>query len=88
MEQAVLVSEGNMLRLPDSLHAQEVGAVDSGFGRKPAGTLAAAERDHIISVLTATGWKLEGPAGAAEILGLRPSTLRSRMAKLGIQRQR
>jgi PAS domain S-box-containing protein len=86
MEQAVLVSEGNLLRLPDSLHALEVGA--DAFGRKPAGSLAEAERDHIVAVLDTTGWKLEGPAGAAEILGLRPSTLRSRMAKLGIQRQR
>jgi PAS domain S-box-containing protein len=84
MEQAVLVSEGNTLRLPDSLRAPEVGAdVVSG---KAAGSLAEAERDHIIAVLVSTGWKLEGPAGAAEILGLRPSTLRSRMAKLGIQR--
>jgi PAS domain S-box-containing protein len=86
MEQAVLVSDGNTLRLPDSLHVSEV-AADAGR-RSAAGTLADAEREHIVAVLTATGWKLEGPSGAAEILGLRPSTLRSRMAKLKIQRQR
>jgi PAS domain S-box-containing protein len=86
MEQAVLVSEGNTLRLPDSLRAPEIAA--DVVGNKPTGSLAEAERDHIIAVLGATSWKVEGPEGAAEILGLRPSTLRSRMAKLGIQRQR
>jgi formate hydrogenlyase transcriptional activator len=44
------------------------------------------ERDHILRVLESTGWRIRGPAGAAEILGLKPSTLESRMAKLGIRR--
>ena len=34
------------------------------------------------------GWKIEGPDGAAKILGLHPSTLRTRMQKLGIQIRR
>jgi PAS domain S-box-containing protein len=84
MEQSVLVSEGGTLRLPDSLPAPEMGVDIAG---KPVGSLADAERDHIIAVLDATSWKVEGPAGAAEILGLRPSTLRSRMGKLGIHRR-
>jgi transcriptional regulator with GAF, ATPase, and Fis domain len=46
-------------------------------------TLAATEREHIRNVLGQTGWVVEGPCGAAKILGLHPNTLRSRMKKLG-----
>jgi transcriptional regulator with GAF, ATPase, and Fis domain len=44
------------------------------------------ERSHIISVLHRTGWRIEGTRGAAHILNVAPSTLRSRMKKLGIRR--
>jgi transcriptional regulator with GAF, ATPase, and Fis domain len=44
------------------------------------------ERRHIESVLTQTHWMIEGERGAARILNLNPSTLRSRMQKLGITR--
>ena len=44
------------------------------------------ERQHIASVLKQTGWRIEGAAGAARVLGLNPSTLRSRMKKLRIRR--
>jgi PAS domain S-box-containing protein len=43
------------------------------------------ERQYITEILSQTRWRIEGPKGAAAILGLRPSTLRSRMKKLGIQ---
>jgi formate hydrogenlyase transcriptional activator len=49
-------------------------------------TMEAAERRHIEDALTAARWVLEGPRGAAVKLGLNPSTLRSRMKRLGIQR--
>jgi transcriptional regulator with GAF, ATPase, and Fis domain len=49
-------------------------------------TLEELERSHILQVLQQTGWRIEGPKGAAMILGLNPSTLRSRMLKLGIKR--
>jgi formate hydrogenlyase transcriptional activator len=45
------------------------------------------EHDHIIQVLKKTGWRIEGDKGAALLLGLNPSTLRSRMLKYGIVRQ-
>jgi len=45
------------------------------------------ERKHIITVLNTTGWKVSGKNGAAEILGLNPKTLESRMKKLGIHRK-
>jgi transcriptional regulator with GAF, ATPase, and Fis domain len=43
-----------------------------------------AERDHILRALEATGWRIEGPNGAAAMLKLHPSTLRFRMKKLGL----
>jgi formate hydrogenlyase transcriptional activator len=44
------------------------------------------ERRHIVAVLRQTRWRIEGQNGAARILNLNPSTLRSRMQKLGIRR--
>jgi len=44
------------------------------------------ERRHIESVLKQANWMIEGERGAAKILNLHPSTLRSRMQKLGIKR--
>ncbi|HEY6368767.1 MAG TPA: sigma 54-interacting transcriptional regulator [Candidatus Binatia bacterium] len=49
-------------------------------------TLENAERNHILRALKETHWVIHGKKGAAEILGINPSTLRSRMEKLGIKR--
>jgi transcriptional regulator with GAF, ATPase, and Fis domain len=49
-------------------------------------TLEEVERRHIVKVLEARGWRVSGPKGAARVLGLNPSTLRSRMKKLAISR--
>ena len=49
-------------------------------------TLDEAEQAHIGRTLEQTGWRIEGPGGAAELLGLRPSTLRSRIKKHGLRR--
>ena len=48
--------------------------------------LADVERKHIRNVLKQTSWKVSGKNGAAELLGLKPTTLESRMKKLGIKR--
>jgi chemotaxis protein methyltransferase CheR len=48
-------------------------------------TLNEVERDYIVRVLEQTNWKVSGPNGAAEILGLDRSTLRARMRKLDIR---
>jgi len=58
----------------------------SGAPAESATRLSAIERAHVASVLDATGWRIEGANGAAARLGLKPSTLRSRMRKLGIRR--
>ena len=49
-------------------------------------SLEEVERQHIIAVLKQANWRIEGNGGAAKILNLEPSTLRSRMKKLGIVR--
>ena len=53
---------------------------------EPEATLAELEKAHILEVLHQTNWRIEGPKGAAVILGLHPNTLRSRMSKLALQR--
>jgi formate hydrogenlyase transcriptional activator len=49
-------------------------------------TLEDIDRTHIVEVLQRTGWKIDGTDGAARLLKLHPSTLRSRIKKLGIRR--
>src|SRR5207245_6991944 len=49
-------------------------------------TLADAEREHIVNVVRETGWVLGGPKGAAARLGMKRSTLRWKMKRLGISR--
>jgi transcriptional regulator with GAF, ATPase, and Fis domain len=44
-------------------------------------------RSHILTALEQSGWVIDGPHGAAKILGLHSNTLRSRMKKLGIVRE-
>jgi transcriptional regulator with GAF, ATPase, and Fis domain len=41
-----------------------------------------------VGALEQTGWYIRGPAGAANLLGLKPTTLESRIKKLGLQRPR
>ncbi len=50
------------------------------------GSLAAVQRAHILRVLQAAGWVIEGERGAAARLGMKPATLRFRMKKFGITR--
>jgi transcriptional regulator with GAF, ATPase, and Fis domain len=51
----------------------------------PPPTLADSERELILRALERTAWRVKGPKGAAAALGLNPSTLYSRMKKLGIR---
>ena len=51
-------------------------------------TLEDMERRHITDALETTNWRIRGSGGASEILGLKPSTLESKMVKLGIQRKK
>jgi formate hydrogenlyase transcriptional activator len=51
----------------------------------PKDALDEVQRLHILAVLEHTGGRVEGPNGAAQLLGLHPNTLRSRLKKLGIR---
>ncbi|MBE0428215.1 MAG: sigma 54-interacting transcriptional regulator [Nitrospirae bacterium] len=51
-------------------------------------TLEEAEKQHITETLDTTGWRVSGKDGAADILGINPKTLESRMQRLGIQRSK
>jgi transcriptional regulator with GAF, ATPase, and Fis domain len=48
--------------------------------------IADVEARHIRAVLDSAGWRVRGPGGAAEVLGMKPTTLEGRMARLGIRR--
>jgi formate hydrogenlyase transcriptional activator len=56
-------------------------------GDKPSDLLADVEKEHVRKVLEITGWRIRGANGAADRLGLRPTTLETRMAKLGLSRR-
>ncbi len=60
----------------------------AGSPQKRAVTLVDLEKEHIRSVLETTGWRIRGAGGAAERLGLKATTLETRMAKLGLKRSR
>ena len=80
IERAVIVSRGPGLELGEWLPAPSV----RPEARVP--TLEELERDHILTVLRMTGWRVSGDRGAAVVLGLKPTTLEARMKKLGITR--
>jgi transcriptional regulator with AAA-type ATPase domain len=78
IERAVILSDGSTLRV----------SLAPAAGLVPAGptTLAAVERQHIAAALQQTGWRIRGADGAARLLGVKPTTLESRIKKLGLQR--
>ena len=62
------------------------GASPGASGGPDTRTLEENERDHIVATLERTSWRIAGAGGAAELLAINPSTLRSRIQKLGIVR--
>jgi len=100
IERAAIVSPGTTLQIdmaalgtspgpsvPYPEDGAESGVAPSAETRRPtAVSLRDVERDHILSVLESCGWKVKGRGNAAEQLGLKESTLRARMKKLGIKR--
>jgi PAS domain S-box-containing protein len=82
LERAVILSTGHILEVdPDVL-----GPPGSEPTGSPATALEDVERNHILAVLRRTKWVIEGPRGAATLLGVHPNTLRSRLKKLGLSR--
>lgn len=84
VERAVITSPANTLQLNHwNLNIEE----ETSFNPLNE-TLEQVERNYIIRTLEQCNWKVEGTNSASTVLGLNPSTLRSRMKKMGIQRPR
>jgi transcriptional regulator with GAF, ATPase, and Fis domain len=84
-----LISSGNdtVLKLSGPLTAAiEVSATSTNSRPEKPGDLATINRAHIIRVLDQTAWTIAGKGGAASVLGMPPSTLRSKMKRLRIVR--
>jgi formate hydrogenlyase transcriptional activator len=91
IERAVILSPGPELTVaPELLPVLPIAPVPAPAStRIPTADPAAlheVERQHIVAVLKRTSWRIDGPQGAARLLNIHPSTLRSRMQKLGIRR--
>ena len=82
IERAVIVNQGGQLQLGNWFMDSNLDNVVSDH----LTTLEIVERDYIIKVLEKTNWKIRGKNGAAEILGMQPTTLESRMKKRNIKR--
>jgi PAS domain S-box-containing protein len=80
IEHSIILSTGDTLKL------SFLG--DSPTREPQPVTLADAEREHILKTLETTNWRIKGKHGAAERLDMEPSTLYSRMQKLGIPTRR
>jgi formate hydrogenlyase transcriptional activator len=92
LERAVILSPGKELRVPlselrsapSAATTEEVPLVASSAS--PVATLEEAERQHILRALRQTEWRVAGPRGAANVLGMKRTTLQARIRKLGIRR--
>ncbi|TMB00735.1 MAG: sigma-54-dependent Fis family transcriptional regulator, partial [Deltaproteobacteria bacterium] len=87
VERAVILSPGpDLVVAPEALPAIAPEVLPERPAAADAVPLERVERAHIVSVLRRTNWRVDGPRGAARLLNMHPSTLRSRMQKLGIRR--
>lgn len=80
VERSMIIATGPVLYIETPKMAEAI--------KNRLNTLEEVERQYIIQVLNTTGWKVSGWKGAAEILGINPKTLESRMKKLGIERKK
>ncbi|HEX4545100.1 MAG TPA: sigma 54-interacting transcriptional regulator, partial [Candidatus Acidoferrum sp.] len=101
IERAVLLSPGKELRVPSS-ELKSAAVSNSATGADSSSsfasltsstsstaaisTLEEAERQHIVRALKQTEWRIAGPQGAANLLGMKRTTLQARMRKLRIRR--
>jgi len=78
IEHAMILSNGKTL----DVHVPKLASSE----REATGNLEDVERKHMVAVLERTGWRIAGQGGAAEVLGLKRTTLQAKMKKLGIKR--
>jgi transcriptional regulator with GAF, ATPase, and Fis domain len=78
VERAMILSNSSRLSIPMPL--------STSSSARRSSKLVDVEREHIRDVLESTAWRIRGAGGAAERLGLKPTTLETRMVKLGLKR--
>ena len=86
IERAIITATDSVLRLPSELTEPTDIEPERSDSKPKLITLDEAQRQHILNVLKDTNWRINGPNGAAAILGINPSTLRSRIKKLEIKK--
>ena len=92
IERAVLFARGGALEFdlagngsdPTSFERMDVNQPEPEYLTEPE--IRRRERENLFAVLQKTSWKIKGADGAAQLLGVKPSTLVSRIAKMGLQR--
>lgn len=88
IERSILLARDSVIRkidLPISMETSS-GITQTGYSQQIK-TITELEREHILNVLKVCNYKIAGPGGAAELLNLPPTTLASKMKKLGITRK-
>jgi transcriptional regulator with GAF, ATPase, and Fis domain len=98
VERAIILARGGMLNFDLPMTASSSAAptrsaprAAAGVGPKPEppylteAELEGRERENLLVILKKANWKIKGPNGAAELLGVKPTTLFSRMKKMGIR---
>jgi transcriptional regulator with GAF, ATPase, and Fis domain len=88
IERALILTFGDTLEQGDWLPMAKATATNGETAKLAQRTMEEVEKDHIISTLKQTNWKVSGEKGAAKILGLNATTLEARMKKLGIVREK
>jgi transcriptional regulator with GAF, ATPase, and Fis domain len=102
IERGVIIARGGNLEVdlptpagaaPAAARRSAAGAGEEGEGEGGRGFLSESEmdlrvRDNLLAVLERADWRIKGPAGAAALLGVKATTLVSRIRKLGLKRPR
>jgi transcriptional regulator with GAF, ATPase, and Fis domain len=92
MERAVILARGGVLEFDLPVGGAPSGSRDPGPADSPKqeflteAEMRQRERENLVAVLERTGWKVRGKDGAAELLGVKATTLQSRMRVMGIER--
>jgi len=92
IERAVILSRGNVLRLEASLPESATGAPDTASDSNAAPEflteqeLREFQKNNTIAALKQADWRVSGSGGAADLLGIKPTTLADRIRTLGIRK--
>jgi formate hydrogenlyase transcriptional activator len=88
IERAMILSSNSSLDLDEfsPLHSKTTGTSTTGINTQQSESLEDVQLAHILRVLEECDWRVRGKNGAAERLGLKRTTLQSRMKRLGIKR--